>query len=235
MGYDFSLIPKYLPYFLPAALLTFRLTLAAIAGGTVLGLITALARLSPRWWLAGPAALYIWIIRGTPLLLQLLILYTGIVAIVRLESFTAAAIAFAIHTGAYLAEVFRGAIQGVDDGQMEAAQSLGMTYPLAMRRIILPQALRLAVPPLANQFIITLKDSSLASVIAIRELVLQARQLSASHFRTMEFLLIAAIYYLIMTGALTVVAHWLEKRLGRSDRNAAPAKQRPAEGVTANG
>lgn len=235
MDYDFSLIPQYIPHFLPAALMTLKLTAAAIAGGIVLGLITALARVSGKVWLSGPAMAYILIIRGTPLLLQLLILYNGIVAFIRLEGFTAAALAFAVHTGAYVAEIFRGAIVGVDEGQMEAARSLGMTYPKAMVRIILPQAFRLSIPPLANQFIITLKDSSLASVIAIRELLLQARQYSASHFRMMEFLLIAAIYYLIMTGTLTLIAHWLEKRLRRSDRNSGRPTPAATKEVTARG
>lgn len=224
MEYDWSIIPRYFPYFLPAALQTLQLTVAAIAGGVVIGLITALARLSRHWFIAGPAALYVWAIRGTPLLLQLLILYVGIISLVRLEGFAAAAIAFSVHTGAYLGEIFRGAILGVDSGQMEAARSLGMTYPQAMRLIILPQAFRLAVPPLANQFIITLKDSSLASAIAIRELILQARQLGSSQYRMMEFLLIATLYYLIMTTVLTVAAHWLESWLRRSDRSSGPGK-----------
>lgn len=218
--YDWSLIPRYFPYFLPAALRTLELTTAAISGGIIIGLATALARLSHRWWISGLAALYIWIIRGTPLLLQLLILYVGIVSLVKLDGFAAAAIAFSVHTGAYVGEIFRGAILGVDTGQMEAARSLGLTYGQSMRLIVLPQAFRLAVPPLANQFIITLKDSSLASVIAIRELILQARQLGSSHYRMMEFLIIATIYYLIMTTVLTLIAHWLEKRLRRSDRDA---------------
>ncbi len=226
-GYDWSIIPRYFLTFLPAALTTLQLAVAAIAGGAVLGLMTALARLSHRRWLSGPATLYIWAIRGTPLLLQILILYVGIVSLVKLDGFAAAAIAFSVHTGAYLGEIFRGAILGVDHGQMEAARSLGMTYAQAMRLIILPQAFRLAVPPLANQFIITLKDTSLASVIATRELILQARQFGSSQYRMMEFLIIATIYYLIMTGLLTLVAHWLEGRLRRSDRNSG-AESKPA-------
>ncbi|MFZ5827471.1 MAG: amino acid ABC transporter permease [Bacillota bacterium] len=223
-GYDWSLIPRYFIYFLPAAWMTLKLTTAAIAGGIVLGLITALMRLSPIWILRAPASFYVWVIRGTPLLVQILILYVGMVSLVRLEGFAAAAIAFSVHTGAYVGEIFRGAILGVDTGQMEAARSLGMTYPKAMRLIILPQAFRLAVPPLANQFIITLKDSSLASVIAIRELILQARQMGSSQYRMMEFLLIATIYYLIMTTVLTVLATWMENRLRRSDQNAGSGK-----------
>lgn len=231
MDYDFSLIPRYAPFFLPAALMTLQLTVAALAGGIVLGLATALARLSHRKWLRGPASAYVMVIRGTPLLLQILILYNGLDQLIRLDGFTAAAMAFSVHTGAYVGEIFRGAILGVDQGQMEAARSLGMTYPLAMRRIVLPQAFRLALPPLANQFIITLKDSSLASAIAIRELLLQARQFGSSHYRMMEFLLIATIYYLVMTGVLTAGASWLERRLRRSDRNAAPAASVAVKGV----
>ncbi len=232
MNYDWSIIPQYFAYFLPAAGWTLLLTAAAIAGGVVLGLITALMRLSHLWLFRWPATAYVWIIRGTPLLLQLLILYVGIIRMIKLEGFTAAALAFSIHTGAYVGEIFRGAILGVDPGQMEAARSLGMTYPMAMRRIVLPQAFKLAIPPLANQFIITLKDSSLASAIAIRELLLTARQMGASQYRQMEFLVLAGIYYLLMTGVLTAVAHWLEQRLRRSDRNSG---HRPQQAVAEGG
>jgi polar amino acid transport system permease protein len=125
--------------------------------------------------------------------------------------------ALGIHNAAYIAEIFRGAIESVDKGQMEAARSLGMTYARAMRRIILPQAVKRAIPPLGNQFIIALKDSSLASTIAVHELLLKGRQLGASTFMYMEMLIIVAIWYLLMTSMLSFVLHRIERRMRVSE------------------
>lgn len=181
--------------------------------GTILGLVAAFLRLSHLPVLNKPAGFYIFTVRGTPLLLQLFIIYYGLTSVVTIPSFPAVIIALAIHNGAYLAEIFRGAIQSIDKGQMEAARSLGMNYFLAMRRVILPQAFRRAVPPLGNQFIIALKDSSLASTIAVPELLLKGRQLGSSTFKYMEMLIIVALWYLIMTTVLSAVLHVVERRL----------------------
>lgn len=218
-GYTFhwEVLAKYIPYFIPAAVMTFNITAAGILIGLMLGLGTAFCKISQKPFLNLPAKLYIFLIRGTPLLIQLLIIYVGLVNIIYLDPFPAAALALGIHNGAYLAEIFRGAIQSIDRGQMEAARSLGMPYSRAMRRIILPQAFKRAIPPLGNQFIIALKDSSLASVISISELVLKARQLAASTYMQMEMLLIAAVYYLLFTSLLTVVVNYVEKRMQISD------------------
>lgn len=220
MNFDFSFIFKVFPTFLPAAWMTVQVTVFGVALGMVLGLIFALLRLSKLWILNFPAKFYIWAIRGTPLLLQLLFIYFGMVNIVKLDAIPSAVIALGIHNGAYLAEIFRGAIQSVDRGQREAGISLGMTSTKVMKRIILPQAFKRAVPPLGNQLIIALKDSSLASAIAVPELLLHSRQLGSSNFRYMEMLTIAGIFYLIMTSILTVVANKIEKRLGVSDHRA---------------
>lgn len=134
-------------------------------------------RISKHKILNIPAKAYIWIIRGTPLLLQLLMIYFGLVTIIKLENLPSAFIALGIHNSAYIAEIFRGAIQGVDRGQREAGLSLGMTNTKVMKRIILPQALKRAIPPLSNQLIIALKDASLASAVAIPELLLFARHI----------------------------------------------------------
>ena len=139
-------------------------------------------------------------------------------AIVTVPPLASAVIALGIHNGAYFAEIFRGAIQSIDYGEMEAARSLGMTRGRAMRRIVLPQAFKRAVPPLGNQFIIALKDSSLASTIAVPELLLRGRQMGSSSFMYMEMLVIVAIWYLLMTGVLSYVIHRVETRLKVSDR-----------------
>lgn len=218
MEFDFSVFLEYFTTFLPFAWMTLKVTFFGILIGAVLGLIFALLRLAKLKILNYPAKFYIWIIRGTPLLLQLLFIYFGLTGIVKLDPLPAAFIALGIHNGAYIAEIFRGSIQSVDIGQREAGISLGMTTGKVMKRIILPQAFKRAVPPLSNQFIIALKDSSLASSISVGELLLRARQMGSSTYNYMEFLTIAAIYYLAMTTILTTISNYIEKRLGVSDR-----------------
>lgn len=215
--WDFSIFPKYFSSFLPYVWMTVEVTFFGILIGMVLGLIFALLRLSKHKIINYPAKFYIWLIRGTPLLLQLLFIYFGLVKIVMIDKLPAAAIALGVHNGAYIAEIFRGAIQAVDRGQREAGLSIGMTQGKVMSRIILPQAFKRAVPPLGNQLIIALKDSSLASAISVPEILLHARQLGSSNFRLMEMLTIAAVYYLIMTTILTVIANLIEKKYQVSD------------------
>jgi len=195
-----------------------KITAASILFGVVIGLITSLGRISKLKVFYYPSTLYVTVIRGTPLLLQLFIVYFGLSPIIRLDPYPSAIIAFGTHNGAYIAEIFRGAIKSIDIGQTEAALSLGMTRFQAMRRIILPQAFKRAVPPLGNQFIIATKDSSLASAITVRELLLKSQQLGSSTYRFMEYLVIAGIYYLIITTVLGFLVHKLEHRMAVSDR-----------------
>ncbi len=218
MVYDFSIIIEEFPIFVPAAVQTLKITAASIVFGVVLGLVVAFGRISKFRLFYYPATLYITVIRGTPILLQLFIVYFGLSEIVMLDPFPSAVIAFGTHNGAYIAEIFRGAIKSIDIGQMEAARSLGMSQFQAMRRIILPQALKRAIPPLGNQFIIATKDSSLASAISVRELLLKSQQLGSSTYRFMEYFIIAGIYYLIITTVLGFLVHRLERRLAVSDR-----------------
>ncbi|MGX7949178.1 amino acid ABC transporter permease [Oleidesulfovibrio alaskensis] len=213
MYFEFSAIPKYLPYFLPAAWMTLQVTTLGILLGFVLGLGTSFLRISDKKILNLPARTYIYLIRGTPLLLQLLFIYFGLRSLAGLEAITSAVLALGIHNGAYIAEIFRGAISSISTGQMEAARSLGMSYPRAMVRIILPQALKRAIPPLGNQFIIALKDSSLASTITINELLLKSQQLASSNFMMMEMLAIAALFYLLYTAVFSWLFHRLEAKL----------------------
>lgn len=219
-GWDFSILPKYFLTFLSAAKMTVLVTIFGICIGLIIGLLFALMRISKYKIFNIPAKAYIWIIRGTPLLLQILIIYYGLVNVLKLGNFATAFLALGFHNGAYIAEIFRGSIQGIPLGQREAGLSVGMSEGKVMRRIILPQAFKRAIPSLSNQLIIALKDSSLASAIAIPELLLYARQLGSSTFRFMEMLTIAAIYYLVMTSILTIIANMLEKRLNISDYKA---------------
>jgi polar amino acid transport system permease protein len=215
--WDFSVIPEYFPLFFPVALVTLKVTTMGIILGLFLGLLAGLMRISKSPILNGPARVYIWMIRGTPLLLQLFIIYYGLSNIIRIPGFYAAILGLGIHNGAYIAEIFRGTIQSIDRGQREAAYSLGMTGWQAMKRIVLPQAFKRSVPPLGNQFIIALKDSSLASTIAVHELLARARILYSSNYRYMEMLIIAGIYYLIMTSMLTVAVGIVERKLRVSE------------------
>ncbi len=213
MYFDFSSLPNYVPYFLPAAWMTLKITVLGILLGLVLGLGTAFLRISERLVFNIPARAYIYLIRGTPLLLQLLFIYFGLRGLLGLNALTSAVLALGIHNGAYIAEIFRGAIVSISNGQMEAARSLGMSYPRAMVRIILPQACKRAIPPMGNQFIIALKDSSLASTITINELLLKSQQLASSNFMMMEMLFIAAVFYLFYTALFSWLFRRLEQRL----------------------
>ncbi|WP_425352527.1 amino acid ABC transporter permease [Alteribacter populi] len=214
----FSELIRTSPLFLEAAGVTLRITIAAILIGMVIGVFVALVKLSGIPGMRTLSDIYITIIRGTPLIVQIFVLYFGFSNVIQLSSFWAASLALAIHNSAYIAEIFRGAIQSIDKGQMEAGRSLGMTQALTMRRIIMPQALRRAVPPLGNQFIIALKDSSLAAFVAIPELFRLAQGVAAGTLNYMETYVIVALYYLILVLILTWVVNRLEHRLSASDR-----------------
>lgn len=216
MYFDISSIPQYFPYFLPAAWMTLKISVLGIALGLGLGLGTAFLRISDKIFFRLPARCYIYLIRGTPLLLQLLFIYFGLRSLAGFDALTSAVLALGIHNGAYIAEIFRGAIVSIAPGQMEAARSLGMTYSRAMIRIILPQALKRAIPALGNQFIIALKDSSLASTITINELLLKSQQLASSNFMMMEMLFIAALFYLFYTAIFSWLFMYIEARLNVS-------------------
>lgn len=202
---------------LHATWITIELTIVSILIAVVIGLFFSLLKVSRVKVFEAIADLYIWLVRGTPLIVQIFILYLGLTSIVKLSPFWAATGGLAFHNGAYIAEIIRGSIQSIDKGQMEAGQSLGMSRSLTMRRIILPQAFRRAVPPLGNQFIIGLKDSSLASFIGMQELFGTSDTLGSNNFAFMVYYLIVAIYYLILVGLFTLVVNKLERKLAASD------------------
>ncbi|MED3650388.1 amino acid ABC transporter permease [Heyndrickxia sporothermodurans] len=203
--------------FLEAMLWTLKLTVVSILIGIVFGLFFALLKISRVKVFGYLSDIYVFLVRGTPLIVQIFILYFGFSGIFLIPDFWAAALALAFHNGAYIAEIFRGTIQSIDKGQMEAGRSLGMTRGLAMRRIILPQAFKRALPPLGNQFIIGLKDSSLAAFISMNELFNVATTLGSNNFDEMTYLLIVAVYYLVLVALLTIVVSLVEKRLAVSE------------------
>lgn len=238
MNLDGSFFLEYL--FNPPSLLlwglwlTISVALVAQTLGVVLGFFVALAQLSRRGWLRALAAGYVWIWRGTPLLVQLVLIYTGVAAAgfyrypdISFGPFTlsgplqAAILTLSLNESAYMAEIFRAAISSVDRGQQDAAKALGMPPSTAMRRIIFPQAFRIVIPPLGNEFTLMLKGTSLLSVIGIRELFGTIQSINAATFRTFELFAIAAIWYLILTTIMSFVQHRLELRFGQQD-NARP-------------
>ncbi|WP_062110811.1 amino acid ABC transporter permease [Bacillus niameyensis] len=204
--------------FIKAMLLTLELTVVSILIGIVIGLFFALLKISKIKVLELISDAYVYLVRGTPLIVQIFILYFGISGIFLLPDFWAASLALALHNGAYISEIFRGSIKAIDKGQMEAGRSLGMTKAATLRRIILPQAFRQALPPLGNQFIIGLKDSSLAAFISMNELFNVATTLGSNNFDEMTYLLIVAVYYLLLVALLTFLVNRFEQRLAISDR-----------------
>ncbi len=208
------------PLFLNAAWTTLWLSVVAQVVGVLLGLLLALMRMSRFPLLNMPARFYIWLFRGSPLLVQILILYTGIPEIFHnqavttfLSAYVVILIAFSLNEGAYMAEIMRAGIASVDTGQMEAAKALGMRYSLGMRRIVLPQAARVIVPPLGNEFNNMLKTTSLASVIGLQELTGTAQTLGSINFTTFELLIVATVYYLLLTTLWGYTQGWIENRL----------------------
>lgn len=185
--------------------------------GLVIGLITGLCRLSPNPTLRGLAVLYIELIRGTPLLVQIFIFYFFIGTVLNLDRIVAGVGALALFVGAYIAEIIRAGIQSIAKGQTEAARSLGMSSTETMIYIVLPQAFKRVLPPLAGQFISLIKDSSLVSVIAITDLTKSGREIITSSFATFEIWFTVALLYLVVTSLLSQLLFWLERRFARSD------------------
>lgn len=196
---------------------TFLLSAASLVLALIIGLIFAIFKISNIKILEWIADAYIWIVRGTPLIVQIFVLYYGLAEIVLLSTFWAGTAALAFHSGAYIAEIIRGSIQSVDKGQREAGRTLGMSTGLTMRRIILPQAFRRAVPALGNQFIIGIKDSSLVSFIGMQELFGVASTQGSNNFDYLPYYLTVAVYYLFIVLILTVIVNQIEKKLARSD------------------
>lgn len=202
------------------AVVTLRLFFITVALALPLGLLLALARVSHLRALSGAVNGYIWLMRGTPLMLQMLFIYFALpfvpVVGVRLPDFPSAVVAFTLNYAAYFAEIFRAGILSVDRGQYEAARVLGMNYRQTMRRIVLPQMVRNILPPLSNETITLVKDTSLIYVLALNDLLRAARGIVQRDFTTSPFI-VAAAFYLIMTLALTWGFQRLERHHARYD------------------
>ncbi len=214
MELNFDLMVKSVPLLLAGAGITVQITAMSVALGLLIGCLVGIARLctiKPLRYLAG---VYIDFIRGTPLLVQIFLVYFALPAIIgrRVDPFFAAISACSINSGAYIAEIFRGGIQSIDKGQMEAGRSLGMSWAQTMRYVIMPQAFKRIIPPLGNEFIAMLKDSSLVSVIGFEELTRRGQLIIARTYASFEIWMAVAIIYLIMTFAVSRLVAVLERR-----------------------
>jgi polar amino acid transport system permease protein len=223
--------------------ITLELTVIAMVAGVLLGVLLAVMRLSPSRLLSGSAWIYIWFFRGTPVLVQLFFWYVGISylypqlafgipfgptfytanANVLITSFVAGALGLSLNEGAYMAEIVRAGIISVDEGQTEAAQSLGMTKAQTLRRIVLPQAMRIIIPPTGNETISMLKTTSLVYAIALADLFTATQNISNTNYQIVPLLLVASLWYLFFTSVLTIGQFYIERYYARgSSRNLPP-------------
>ena len=247
MDFRWGMIAEYMPLFIGGMQMTLGITVIAVVLGTVIGLLMGMARLAEakygwkryvlRYLVRLPATLYVTFFRGTPLFVQILLIHFALMpALVHPSdgllisgelardirqnygAFLSGLVALTLNAGAYITEIFRAGIQSIDKGQIEAARSLGLSYQQAMRYVILPQAFRRMLPPLANEFITLLKDSSLLSAIAVAELAYVQRTISGRYSVYEEPLYTIALIYLVMTIGLSWFFSWLEKRYSLNRR-----------------
>lgn len=211
----FEYVGQCMPQLTLGLKLTLQMTILSLVLAVIVGMIACLfsiSKVKPLNWISG---IYLSVIRGTPLMVQAFFIYFGLTSAlgIRISAFSAAIIVLCLNAGAYLSEIFRSGIAAVNKGQMEAARSLGLPYGVAMRKIILPQAIRIVIPSVLNQFIITLKDTSILSVIGCGELMRQGQQIVARNFRSFETYAIIAIMYYVVVMVLTKVFQMIERRL----------------------
>ena len=221
MQFNFDLVVNSFPLLLVGAGVTIKITALSVALGVVIGLFVGIARISRIKILRVLAAIYVDFFRGTPLLVQIFLVYFALPVITgqRVDPFVAAIGSCGINSGAYVAEIFRAGIQSIDKGQMEAGRSLGMTWGQTMRYIIVPQAFKRVIPPLGNEFIALLKDSSLVSVIGFEELTRRGQLIIAKTYGSLEIWLSVAVIYLAMTLTISRFVAYLERRYKTDDRH----------------
>lgn len=229
---NFTFLTKYWSYYLLGAKNTILLALLAVIIGVAIGLFLAILRISKNKGFRFIGTAYVEFIRGTPLLVQLFIIYYGLQAIgirfpespflsrllgINFADFMAGVITMGINSGAYVCEIFRSGIQSVDSGQTEAARSLGLSWPRTLRYIIVPQAFRNVLPTLGNEFIVVIKESSIVSIIGIADLMYKANTIRGNTFQPFEPLIVAALVYFLMTFPLSKILAHVERRMKRHD------------------
>lgn len=217
---NFEIIEQSLPLLLAGAGITVEITAMSVGLGMAIGIVVALIRMCGIKVLKVLGDIYVDFLRGTPLLVQIFLVYFALPALIhhRVDAYVAAVSACSINSGAYVAEIFRGGIEAIDKGQMEAGRSLGMTWWQTMRHIILPQAFKQIIPPLGNEFIAMLKDSSLVSVIGFEELTRRGQLIIAHTYASFEIWMAVAVIYLIMTFVVARFTGYLEKRFKKNEQ-----------------
>ena len=210
------LIQSIGPIFWAGIKVTIPLAIVSFVVGLVIAIITALARLYKFKLLRGIFYIYVWIFRGTPLLVQLFIVFLGFAQVgLEFDKWTAAIIALALNTGAYASESIRASILSIPKGQWEAAQAIGMRQGMILRRIIAPQAIRICIPPLSNTFISLVKDTSLASTITMVEMFMTGQRIAALYYEPLLLYCLVALFYLVISTALSFLQDWLERYTSR--------------------
>ena len=220
MTFDFSPVWAGWQALLTGAVTTVEVTACALVLGCIFGLFVGIGRLKPQHRVVyGLCTIYLTFIRGTPLLVQLFILFFGLPQFgITLPAFFCGVIGLGVYSGAYVSEIVRGSIQSVEQGQMEAARSLGMPYRMAMRKVILPQAFVRMIPPLGNEFIALIKNSALVSLLTINDLMHEGEKIISVSYRSLEVYIAIAFIYLALTGATTLVLRRTEKSLRANGR-----------------
>ncbi|MCX7841732.1 MAG: amino acid ABC transporter permease [Clostridia bacterium] len=222
---DFSWIGQYYPYFIAGTVNTIVLAFFTVLFGVLIGIVVALMKISKNRLLKFVASAYIEFIRGTPLVVQISIVFYGLPVKfpeitflgMEMERFIPGIIALSINSGAYVAEIFRAGIQAIDKGQTEAARSLGLTQAMAMRYVILPQAIRNILPALGNEFVVVIKESSIVYIIGIAELMFSSSIVRGATYRALEPLLLTAVIYFILTFTLSKFLGIAERRMRAGD------------------
>lgn len=210
---DTNIILKFLPILIKGSVTTVELTIVSMILGTILALLIAFTKISRNKFLKTVGSFYTWLFRGTPLLMQLFLIYYGLPQFgIKFEPFTAAVIGLTLNIAAYIAEVIRGSVESIEKAQWEAAYTMGLGFWKTVFLIILPQSMKRMIPPLTNEFIALLKDTSLVSTIAMVDLMRTAQQVSSTTFKPMEILAGAAILYLLMTTVFTTIFKLMETK-----------------------
>ena len=219
---DFKFMLKYLPFIMKGVGTTVYISILSIISACILALFGALGRLSKNPIFYGVATFYISVVRGTPLIVQVFVIYLGLPQMgIIIDAVPAGIIALGVNYGAYMTEIFRAGIQAIGRGQIEAAHSLGMTYAQMMKRVVLPQAMRLIIPPTGNEFIAMLKDSALVNFLGVWELFFRAIKIGRQNFKSMETLIIAGLFYWLVTIFFQYFQSRLETRMAKGTRKAA--------------
>lgn len=219
MSFSYEMILDYAPYFMRGLLYTLGFSISGIIFGTILGLLIALGRMSNIPFISVIFKLYISLFRGTPLFVQILIINFGVVPVIVGHSnpYIAGTLALSLNAAAYIAETFRSGIQSIDNGQTEAARTLNLSSFDTMRFIIMPQAIKVVIPPLGNEFISLIKDSSLISAISAPEITYWAQAMNAQYYIVWTPYLTVAVLYLILTLTASHLMGILERRMAKSD------------------